>query len=49
MQVCNMVSSGKRNCKCFIGYKNDDHIMNPIHTMLPKTGAQVKSYDGETK
>ena len=44
-----MVSSGEKNYKYFIGYKNDDHKIKPLHIMLPKTSAYVKSYDGETK
>ena len=42
-----MVSSGEKNYKYFIGYKNDDHKIKPLHIMLPKTSAYVKSYDGE--
>ena len=44
-----MVSSSKANYKYFIGYKDDDHKVTPLHIMLPKTSAYVKSYDGETK
>ena len=44
-----MVFSGKKNCKYFVGYKDDNHKMKPLRIMLPKTSAYVKSYDGETK
>ena len=27
----------------------NDHKFNPLHLMLPKTIAYVKSYDGQTK
>ena len=27
----------------------DDHKVKPLHIMLPKTSAYVKSYDGQTK
>ena len=33
----------------FIGCKNDDHKIKPLHKMLPKTNAYIKSYDGQTK
>ena len=28
---------------------HNDNKVKPLHIMLPKTGAYVKSYDGETK
>ena len=41
-----MISSGEY----FIGYiDDDDYIIKPLHLMLPKTSAYVKSCDGETK
>ena len=27
----------------------NDHKVKPLHIMLPKTSAYVKSYDGQTK
>ena len=39
----------KKNCKCIIGYLYNDNKVKPLDTMLPKTSAYVKSYDGQTK
>ena len=47
--VSNKVSFGEKNYKCFIGYLYDNHKVKPLHIMLPKTTAYVKSYDGQTK
>ena len=47
--VSNMVSSSEKNYKCFIGYLYDEYKIMPLHTMLPKTRAYVKSYDGHIK
>ena len=33
----------------FIGYLYNDNKIKPLHIMLPKTSAYVKSYDGQTK
>ena len=44
-----MVSSSEKNYKCFIGYLYDEYKIMPLHTMLPKTRAYVKSYDGHIK
>ena len=33
----------------FIGRLYNDHKINPLPIMLPKTSAYVKSYDGQTK
>ena len=41
-----MIFSVEKNCKHFIGYKDDDH---KIKQLFPKTSANVKSYDRETK
>ena len=35
--------------KYFISYLYDDNKIKPLHTMLPKTSAYVKGYDGQTK
>ena len=32
-----------------MGYLYNDHKVKPLHIMLPKTSAYVKSYDGQTK
>ena len=39
----------KKNYKHFIGYLYNDHKVKPLHMMLPKTSAYVKSCDGQTK
>ena len=33
----------------FIGYKDEDNKLKPLHIMPLKTSTYVKSYDGETK
>ena len=35
----------KANYKYFIGFFYNDHKAKPLHIMLPKTSAYVKSYD----
>ena len=47
--VSNKISFGERNYKYFIGYLYDNHKVKPLHIMLLKTSAYVKSYDGQTK
>ena len=47
--ISNKVSCGEKNYKYFIGYLYNDHKVKPLHIMLPKTSAYVKSYDGQTK
>ena len=47
--VSNMISLGEKNYKYFIGYLHNDNKVSQLHIMLPKTSANVKSYDGETK
>ena len=45
-----MISSGEKNYKYFIGYKDgDDYKIKPLHIMLPIASVYVKSYDSETK
>ena len=39
----------KKNYKYFIGYLNNDNKVKPLHVMLPKTSAYIKSHDGQTK
>ena len=47
--VSNKIYSGGKNYKYFIGYFYNDHKVKPLHIMLPKTSAYVKTYDGQTK
>ena len=47
--VSNKISFGEKIYKYFIGYLYNNHIVKPLHIMLPKTSAYVKSYDGQTK
>ena len=39
----------KKTINNFIGCLYKDHKVKPLHIMLPKTSAYVKSYDGQTK
>ena len=46
----NKISSGEKSYqKYFIGYVCDDYKIKPLHIILPKTSAYVRSYDGQTK
>ena len=45
--VPNEIPSG--NYKYFVDYLYDDYKVKPLHIMLPKTSANVKSNDGQTK
>ena len=47
--VSNRISFGEKNYKYFIDYLYNDHKVKPLHIMLPKTSACVKSCDGQTK
>ena len=47
--LSNKISFGEKNYKYFIGYLYNDHKVKPLHIMLPKTSAYVRSYDGQTK
>ena len=49
MLISKKISSGEKDYKYFIGYVDDDYKIKPVHTMLSKTSAYVKSCDGETK
>ena len=42
------ISSGEKNCKCFIGYLNNDYKIKTC-IMLPKISPYVKRYDSKTK
>ena len=44
--VSSKISFGQKNCKYFIGYMHDDSKFKTLHTILPKTSAYVKGYDG---
>ena len=39
----------KKNYKHFIAYLHDDYRIKPLHIMLLKTCAYVRSYDTKTK
>ena len=43
--VSNKISFVEKNCKYFIGYLYNDHKVEPLHMMFPKTSV----YDGPTK
>ena len=45
--VSKKIYSGEKNYKYFIGYLYNDNKVNPIHTMISKTKAYVKSYYGK--
>ena len=47
--VSSKTSSGERNYKYFVCYLCNDHKVKPLHIMLPKASAYVKSYDEQTK
>ena len=47
--VSNKISLGEKSYKYFIGYLCNNDKVRPLHITLPKIGAYVKSYDGETK
>ena len=43
MLVANKISSGEKNYNYFSGYLYNDHKFKPLHIILPKTSAYVKS------
>ena len=47
--VSNKISFEEKDYKYFIGYLYNDNKVKPIHIMLPKTSAYIKSYDEQTK
>ena len=47
--VSNKIFFGEKNYKYFVGYLYNDDKVQPLHIMLPKTSAYVKSYNGQTK
>ena len=44
-----ILAFGEKRYKYFIGYLYNDYKFKPLHIMLPKTSAYLKSYDGQTK
>ena len=45
--ISNQISFSKKSYKYFIGYFYYHHIVRPLHIMLRKPSANVKSYDGQ--
>ena len=49
MLLSKKISSDEKNYKYFIGYLYNDHKVKPLHIILSKTNAYVKSYDEQLK
>ena len=47
--VSNKIFFDERNYTYFVSYLCNNYKVKPLHIMLPKTNAYIKSYDGETK
>ena len=47
--VSSKISFGEKYYNYLIGYLYNNHKVKPLHMMLPKSSACVKSYDGQTK
>ena len=47
--VSKKISFGEKIYKYFIHYLYNDHKVNQLHIMLPKTSTYVKRYDGQIK
>ena len=47
--ISRKISFGEKSYKYFISYLCDNHKVKPIHIILPKPSAYVKSYDEQTK
>ena len=47
--VSKKISFGEKSYKYFIHYLYNDHKVNQLHMMLPKTSTYVKRYDGQIK
>ena len=45
--VSNKIYFDEKNYKHLIGYLYNDFQVKPLHIMLPKASAYVKSYDGQ--
>ena len=43
------ISFGEKNYKYFVGCVYNDNRIKPLHIMLLKRNAYVKSYDGQIK
>ena len=43
------ISFGEKNYNYFVGCVYNDNRIKPLHIMLLKTNAHVKSYDGQIK
>ena len=43
----NNIYSGEKSYNYFIGYMYNGNKVKPLHIMIPKTSAYVKSYDGK--
>ena len=39
----------EKTINTLLGYLYNDHNVKPLHIMLPKTSAYLKSYDAQTK
>ena len=48
VSVSNKISFCEKNYKYFIGYLYNDKKVKPVHIFIPKTSANVKSFDGQT-
>ena len=49
MLLSNKISFGENNYKYFIDYLYNDNKLKPLHKMLPKRSAYVKTYNERTK
>ena len=47
--VFNKIFFGEKDYNYFIGYLYNGSKVKPLNIMLPKTSADVKSYNGQTK
>ena len=47
--LSNKISFVEKNSKYFISYLYNNHKVRPLHIMLPKISAYVKSYNGQIK
>ena len=47
--VPNKISFGDKNYNYFIGYLYNDNKAKPLHMMLRKTSAYIKSHDRQTE
>ena len=47
--VSNKISLGEKNYKYFTGYLYNDNKVKPLHIMLSRASAYIKSYDKQSK